>query len=247
MGKLAYRHQVSMWLASLRKVGGFRDEVILVTDRPACLATTLREAKLLGPAISSNDAVDIYGPAEGYEGNIHMVKRPHTGNINKMKQEKARAWLNMKVAQVPHPVSSIIYTDEDIIIGQNLGTFMSHVRSLEGRSHTLALFRDTGKSAGELHTGVVVMFPGKQTDECLQAWAKHLTGNKIGSAQFMEEVATEEALEDAPERPELTKIRTAASQETETEVEIEEGAMLKEEMESLGPDQHALVKTGACR
>merc|ERR1719235_1740657 len=236
MGKLAYRHQVSMWLASLRKVGGFRDEVVIITDRPACLATTLREAKLLGPSISSNDAVDIYGPADGYEGNIHMVKRPHTGNINKMKQEKARAWLNMQVAQIPHPVSSIVYTDEDIVIGKNLDRFMVQVRQLEQAKHTLALFRDTGKSKGELHTGIVVMFPGKATDECLQAWAKHLTGNKIGSAQFMEEVSSEDAMGDgSPQRPELTKIRTAAStaasQESGTEVEIEEGAMLKEEME----------------
>merc|ERR1719161_768462 len=100
-----------------------------------------------------------------------------------MKQEKARGWLNVKVAELPYPVSSIIYTDEDVVIGKDLTEFMKYVRSLESLNHTLALFRDTGKSAGELHTGVVVMFPNTHTDNCLQAWAKKLTGRQIGSAE----------------------------------------------------------------
>merc|ERR1719161_37266 len=108
-----------------------------------------------------------------------------------MKQEKARGWLNVKVAELPYPASSIIYTDEDVVIGKDLTEFMKYVRSLEGLNHTLALFRDTGKSAGELHTGVVVMFPGAHTDECLQAWGKKLTGVHIGSAQFNLEDAHE--------------------------------------------------------
>jgi len=70
-----------------------------------------------------------------------------------MKLEKARAFHNMKVADIPHPISSIIYTDEDIVIGKDLGEFVSLVRSIEHDKWTLALFKDTGLSAGELHTG----------------------------------------------------------------------------------------------
>merc|ERR1719160_363847 len=100
-----------------------------------------------------------------------------------MKLEKARGWLNVRVANIPFNVSSIVYTDEDVVIGKDLTQFMKYVRSLEPLNHTLALFRDTGKSAGELHTGVVVMFPGRGTDECLQAWGKKLTGVTIGTTK----------------------------------------------------------------
>merc|ERR1740117_1871806 len=100
-----------------------------------------------------------------------------------MKLEKARGWLNIAKASVPHPVSSIIYTDEDVVIGKSIHEFVALVRDLESSKHTLALFRDTGASAGELHTGVVIMFPGMGTDQCLQAWGKALTGKEIGSAQ----------------------------------------------------------------
>jgi len=183
MGNLAFRHQVSMWLGSLRQVGGWKGEAVIVTDHAKCLAKTLLEAKLLGPMLTSDENVDIFGPAEGYAGNVHLVKRPLAHSINKMKLEKARAWLNLKNAAIPHPVSSVIYTDEDVVIGKNIANFVGVIRELEKAKHTLALFRDTGSAAGELHTGVVAMFPGEATDKCLQAWGKKLTGVGIGSAQ----------------------------------------------------------------
>merc|ERR550537_1607192 len=62
MGKLAYRHQASLWLTSLRMVGGWVGTAVMVTDKPDCLATTLGEAKLLGDKLSSSENVDIYGP-----------------------------------------------------------------------------------------------------------------------------------------------------------------------------------------
>jgi len=183
MGKLAYRHQVSLWLSSVRKLGGWKDEAVIVTDKPTCLSKTLDEAKLLGEKLSSSENVDVYGPAAGYTGNIHIVKRPTTKNINKMKLEKARAWVNLKVAALPHNPSSIIYTDEDVIVAKDLKEFMGLVRELEKAKHTLALFRDTGASAGELHTGVVIIFPGVHTEDCLQAWGKaHWSPNRQFSA-----------------------------------------------------------------
>merc|ERR1719171_2374017 len=68
-----------------------------------------------------------------------------------------------------------------MLIGQDLTSFISLVRQLELQGHTLALFKDTGGSKGELHTGVVVMFRGSITDQCLQAWGKKLTGLQIGN------------------------------------------------------------------
>merc|ERR1719316_1532126 len=144
-----------------------------------------------------------------------------------MKLEKARAWINVKVAKIPHPISSIIYTDEDIVIAKNLKEFISIVHDLEKQKFTLALFRDTGLSAGELHTGIVVMFPGKFTDDCLQAWGKKLTGVSIGSAEF--------------------KADLRESEESAELADIEEDAVLEEEAKAMGPDQQALHGTGQCR
>eukprot|EP00746_Dinoflagellata_sp_MGD_P155666 gnl/MRDRNA2_/MRDRNA2_85493_c1_seq1.p1 gnl/MRDRNA2_/MRDRNA2_85493_c1~~gnl/MRDRNA2_/MRDRNA2_85493_c1_seq1.p1 ORF type:complete len:454 (+),score=111.75 gnl/MRDRNA2_/MRDRNA2_85493_c1_seq1:100-1461(+) len=183
MGKLAYRHQVSLWLSSIRLLGKFTGEAVIATDKPVCLSRTLAEAQLLGDLVHSDDHVDIYAPnPEKYKdmGNIHIVKRPEARTINKMKLEKARAWANMGVARVPHKISSIIYTDEDIVIAKDLRSFLLQIRQLETQGHTLALFRDTGKSAGELHTGIVAIFPGAATNRCLREWGKKLTGLDVG-------------------------------------------------------------------
>lgn len=236
MGRLAFRHQVSLWVSSLKKVGSWRGESLIVTDRPTCLAETLKEAKVIKEKLYGDDYVDIWAPAEGYEGNVHMVKRPLTNDINKMKLEKARAFLNINHAQIPYKVTSVVYTDEDVVIGKDLTEFLKYVRSLEGLNHTLALFRDTGKSAGELHTGVVVMFPGKGTDECLQAWGKKLTHVEIGSAlaKFNLEDAQEHALnEDVSAEADLSRIK--------------ENQLLDEEYAVMGPDQQALGATRPCK
>merc|ERR1719161_1217584 len=135
MGGLAFKHQVSTWYGSLRKLGGYKDEVVLVTDMPSCLEKTLSEAKLLGPVISKAEDVTIYGPGNGYVGNVHMVKRPPQQRIYMMKIEKTRAWENVKAAAIPHPVSSIIYSDGDVVIGQDLTKFVAEVRESEKAKH----------------------------------------------------------------------------------------------------------------
>jgi len=166
-----------------------------------------------------------------------MVKRPLAKSINMMKLEKARGWLNVAKAQIPHVVSSIIYTDEDVVIGKDISGFVDVVRGLEASKHTLALFRDTGASAGELHTGVVVMFPGKGTDECLQAWGKKLTGVQIGSAQ-----EAKFNLEDSQE--------LALNEDNNVDADvsvIKEDQLLDEEIAVMGPDQRALGQTKPCK
>jgi len=239
MGRLAFRHQVSLWLISLRKIGKWEGVAVIVTDRPTCLAKTLHEAGVIKPnkLKSSTDAVDIFESAAGYKGNLHMIKRPIANSINMMKLEKARGWLNVAVAQIPRTVSSIIYTDEDVVIGKDIAAFVDTVRGLEKSKHTLALFRDTGASAGELHTGVVVMFPGKGTDECLQAWGKALTGKQIGSALAFN-------LEDSQELALNDNINVDSDADTSV---IKEDQLLDEEMAVMGPDQQALGRTKACK
>eukprot|EP00746_Dinoflagellata_sp_MGD_P156600 gnl/MRDRNA2_/MRDRNA2_85899_c0_seq5.p1 gnl/MRDRNA2_/MRDRNA2_85899_c0~~gnl/MRDRNA2_/MRDRNA2_85899_c0_seq5.p1 ORF type:complete len:381 (+),score=85.71 gnl/MRDRNA2_/MRDRNA2_85899_c0_seq5:89-1231(+) len=240
MGDLAYRHQVSLWLSSVRLLGGFKDEVVIVTDRPTCLAKTLQEAKLLGPSLSSTANVDIYGPGEGYTGNIHLVKRPHTKEIYKMKLEKTRAWANVRLAAIPHAVSSIIYTDEDIVVGKNLDKFMATVRSLEEKNHPVALFRDTGTSAGELHTGIVVIFPGQVAEACLQSWGKKLTTTAIARIEAAQ----------ARKNPWMRHFNEVEEKEIEgeawgTDDGLDDGVDL--ELEMQGIDQQSLAKAKSCQ
>eukprot|EP00746_Dinoflagellata_sp_MGD_P156597 gnl/MRDRNA2_/MRDRNA2_85899_c0_seq2.p1 gnl/MRDRNA2_/MRDRNA2_85899_c0~~gnl/MRDRNA2_/MRDRNA2_85899_c0_seq2.p1 ORF type:complete len:401 (+),score=88.67 gnl/MRDRNA2_/MRDRNA2_85899_c0_seq2:89-1291(+) len=257
MGDLAYRHQVSLWLSSVRLLGGFKDEVVIVTDRPTCLAKTLQEAKLLGNLVSSTNTTDVFGPGQGYEGNVHLVKRPHTSTTYKMKIEKARAWANVEAAQIPHPVSSIIYTDEDIVIGRSLNRFLYRVRQLEEKKHSLALFKDTGTSAGELHTGIVVMFKGQATEDCLQEWGKVLTHSAKGR------IEARKRKERQRKKAQGRRFNDAGEKELEGEDAVEEKGLEGEDMdvgqeedqqeildldaEFVGIDQHSLAKSQACK
>jgi hypothetical protein len=228
MGHLAYKHQVRVWLHSLRKLGEFKDEAVIVTDKPACIAKTLMDGNLIGDNIKSTDDLDVYLPGKGYAGNVHIVKRPSVHKVIHMKLEKARAWLNINTAEIPHPVSSIIYTDEDIVMAKPLNNFVSLVRTVEKGRYTLACFEDQGVSKGEIHTGVVVMFPTQASEGCLRAWGKKLTGMEVPPApQFSlkSKVADEALKEEFDGRS--TVLDTWASQSSM-------GA------EAMGPDQMAL-------
>merc|ERR1719162_2837779 len=57
--KYTARHQVSLWLMSLRKLGKWEGEALIITDKPKCLEKTLEEAKLLGTKLHSSENVDI--------------------------------------------------------------------------------------------------------------------------------------------------------------------------------------------
>lgn len=180
MGDLADKSQVAVWLSSLRLLGKFTGEAVMVTDKPQCLQSTLTTAKLLGSQLFSDDAVDIYAPnPEKYKdmGNIHIIKRPAAKSQKRSRAmlEKTNAFVNLAVARVPHKVSSIIYADEDIVMAEDLTNFLSTVQGLEGQEHTLALFKDQGQSKlDNLHTGVFAIFPGESTETCLKQWGNNV-------------------------------------------------------------------------
>lgn len=243
MGRLAYRHQVSMWLGSLRKTGGWKGEAVIVTDKAVCLTKTLSEVGLLGKQIHDDQDVTIYAPAEGSSGNLHIVKRPSVNSVLKMKLEKARAFLNLKVAQIPYKVSSVVYTDEDIVFGYPVASFMQEVRTLEPLKHTLALFRDTGYTRGQLHTGIVVMFPTERTDKCLQAWGQKLTSVKIGSAQE----TLVGPISKAYGTISVSKLKAEDSEMDMADNSEGDADSEESDMEVTGPDQIALKATKPCR
>lgn len=169
MGCLATRNQVRLLVGSARQVGGFAGSIVLVTDKPDCLAKTLGNELLGGEKESSTAAADTYPGVEG--GKIYIVKARNTDDVREMKAQKTMAFKNIGVAQIEHPVSSAIYMDEDMVVGKNLDEFLSFVRAKEQDGQNfLSVFNDVGHSQGELHTGVIVMHPGEKLEKCMQAW-----------------------------------------------------------------------------
>jgi len=189
---------------------------------------------MLGPKLWSTKTVDVYGPPTGQTGNLHIVKRPVQTNVKMMKLEKARAWHNMAEAAIPHKVTSIVYTDEDVVMGKDLTKFLEVVKGLEQspKPYSLAVFRDKGLAAGELHTGIVIMFPGKHTNDCLRAWGKQLIGVDIGPAPMS-------LLEETPRKLNEAEISEQGSESLDESTD--------EESDEMGPDQQALGRTKECR
>jgi len=257
--KYTQRHQVSLWLSSLREkqMGNWDGEAIIVTDKPKCLAKTLEETKMLGKKDldRSNEFVDVYGPPEGLTGNLHVIKRPHTGAINRMKLEKARAWINFRNSGIQGKVGLIVYTDEDIVMGKDVHNFVAEATSYVPDKHSLALFRDTGASKGELHTGVVVIYNNEHAQACVKEWGRKLTGLDIDEwrnehdVKAVDEKAGEglDATDAAKEQPKLvdeSAFEKEAIETDESEAESDEGLQQEGVM---GPDQQALGRTQPCR
>jgi len=186
MGNYGGRHQAKLWLGSLRQVGKWQGTVMLVSDHPLCLANTLGEELLGGPIEHSDENVHIY-PGTGAGGRVHIAHGEAktglkhggagAGTQNKgFKMQKQLVWSHIEGSKFSHPVSAVIYTDEDIVFGKDLGEAISSIRATEAGDYALSLFDDQGNSARkhELHTGVVVSYPTEKSKDCLAAWMKNL-------------------------------------------------------------------------
>lgn len=228
MGSFPLRRQYKLWMASLRQVGKYEGTVVFVTDKPGCISQGLGEKLLGGRMTYSDKNVDIYPGVPGV-GQVHILKVKKPRSVRGIKMHKSKAWQNMALAKIEHPVSSIVYTDTDVVIGKELNSFMAYEKSLEKKQHTLALFPDIGDANWEgghdtdgpsgkaVHTGVVVMFPNKHSQACLKQW-----GEQVGGGS------------DDPK-----PIHHFSNSLLETEIESEEG--------SAGVDQQALHHAPACR
>lgn len=230
MGSFPLRKQYKLWMASLRQVGKYDGTVVFVTDKPGCIEKGLGD-KLLGGDMEYTDSnVDVY-PGTG-KGKVHILKVKKPRSVRGIKMHKSKAWANLANAKIDHEVSSIIYTDTDVVIGKDLRSFMAYAKSLETKEHTLALFPDTGGAAWEggesigVHTGVVVMFPTKKSQECLKEWGQHVGGGSDDPAP----------------------IHHFGSKKKEEVSLLETGSELdKEMMESTGVDQQALGNARSCK
>merc|ERR1719198_1784109 len=182
MGSFPFRKQYKLWMASLREVGKYDGTVVLVTDKPGCIEHGLGEKLLGGNMTYSDKNVDIY-PGTG-KGKVHVLKVKKPRSVRGIKLHKSKVWGNLEMAKIEHTVSSVVYTDTDVVIGRDLRSFMAYEKSLERKQLTLALFPDmgganweggvesiaTGGKVGSLHTGIVIMFPNKHSQACLKEW-----------------------------------------------------------------------------
>jgi len=227
MAKLASKHQTRLWLSTIRQVGKYDGEIVMVTDKADCLAKNLGEKLLGGPKIQekSTEAVDVYPGGEN-KGHVYMVKVPTTTNVKEMKQQKAKAWQNIRTVGLKP--SYIVHTDQDIVFGDELKSFLQTVDVLDvtGDTPNLALFVDQGVTKGQLHTGIVVMFPGEKTETCLNEWGAKILKTKSSKYHGLKDSHTEVVDFDG---------------------ELTETAGAKMEAEFFGPDQRALATVKSCK
>jgi len=178
MGEYSGRHQARLWMSSLRKVGKWKGTIMMTSDKAECLANVLGEDLLGGKMEYTDDDVTIY-PGTGPTGRVHIVhgKSKHAGGGlmgKEFKRQKQLVWNHTDEAQFNHEVSSVVYTDEDIVFGKDLTNAMKDIRETEKHHYTLSLFQDQGHSSGELHTGIVVSYPTNRSKACLAGWMKTL-------------------------------------------------------------------------
>lgn len=226
MNQAAQKHQVRLWLSSLRQVGQWKGAVVLVTDKPECLTKNLGR-ELLGQKTEGDENVDIYSGAGGTK--LHIVKVAPTENVREMKFQKAKAWENVDLARISHPVSSVVYVDMDVVMAKGLQDFIPYVRALENDGHTIAVFRDTGVTGDyeqgkptAIHTGVVIIFRGEATAKCMAKWGELL----LTEPSMAELLAKDPHLMDNVTQP---------------------ASLLQVQASMQGPDQRALTKSEPCQ
>jgi len=216
MGSFPFRKQYKLWLATLRQVGKYDGTVMIVSDKPECIQNGLGKELLGGEKLPESDTnVNIY-PGTG-NGKIHILKVRTPQSVRGIKMHKGRAWSNMKKAKIDHAVSSIVYTDTDVFVAQDVNPWLSYAKSLERKRFTLALFPDLGQREDEtqnLHTGVVVMFPTRSSQLCISAWSRELGGGSDDPAPLNH---------------------------------FGKESLLQQKQQATGVDQQALVRTNECR
>jgi hypothetical protein len=177
MGSFPFRRQYKLWLGALREAGKYDGTVVMVTDKPECIANGLGPKLLGGEREYTDENVDIY-PGTG-NGKIHILKVFTPRSVLGIKMHKSKAWANIQKAKIDHPVSSIVYTDTDVVVAQDINEWLKYEKSLEKKRITLALFPDIGQLndvSQNLHTGVVVMFPTVLSQRCIKSWGRQLGG-----------------------------------------------------------------------
>jgi len=97
-GKMADKKSVDFTLSTIRRIGRWRGDIYILTDRPECFV----------------DAIKLY--------NIKISKIPTTSSIIDIKSYKMNIFPHL-----PENINSILYLDSDIIIARNFNTFFKDI------------------------------------------------------------------------------------------------------------------------
>ncbi len=165
MGTMAKEQLTEYSIASLRKVGGWKGPVYVLTDRPSCFAT----------AVSSFDIKTAVVPTE------------ISKDIMKIKNLKATLF-----EYLPPGVDSVVYLDVDIMLQRPVSHFLMDIGSSLARmtdGFDIGAFPDAqghylGFCSGceKWHTGVILA-KRDHGDKCMAQWSNNITGGKFDSDQ----------------------------------------------------------------
>jgi len=165
IGAMAKETMTDYSIATLRKLGGWKGSIYILTDKPSCFSSTIK----------SYDVIPLKVPAS-------MSK-----NIMEIKSLKARMY-----EFLPIEVTSVIYLDVDIVLQKPVGHFLMDVgNSLKkmGGTFDVGAFPDArghyfGFCAGceKWHTGVLFVrrYDGQN---CLKEWGKLITSGEFDTDQ----------------------------------------------------------------
>eukprot|EP00747_Dinoflagellata_sp_TGD_P178599 gnl/TRDRNA2_/TRDRNA2_27806_c0_seq1.p1 gnl/TRDRNA2_/TRDRNA2_27806_c0~~gnl/TRDRNA2_/TRDRNA2_27806_c0_seq1.p1 ORF type:complete len:362 (+),score=23.01 gnl/TRDRNA2_/TRDRNA2_27806_c0_seq1:31-1116(+) len=185
------RNLIKVWMKSLRQLGGFKGPVIIITDNVRCVAAALE-------AIDPGDETIIDKFHHKRNEYISLGNRTFivesrqfsfdiTGDL--AKTQKQQVWDYITLLPIVAPTSAI-WLDLDIVVGKSLNTFLDHVAHLEKAKPNefyepknlqqgnltlvpnIALVED--HLPGEVHTGMMVVFPHQTARVCMNAWRKTL-------------------------------------------------------------------------
>jgi hypothetical protein len=156
-------------VTSLRKVGGWKGKVFLLTDQPSCFDNLLAT-----------------------QSGVEVVQVPSVSSIMEIKSLKAKVF-----EHIPASIESVLYIDVDIVVAKSMESFFNelHVQIGSRKDIDMGAFLDAkghfiGWCSGceKWHTGVLLMFR-QSGSKCLESW-----GSTILSSRFETD---QESLDDA--------------------------------------------------
>lgn len=169
MGSLSQNKMIDVTLSSIRKVGKWKGDIYILTDRPECFKKAIKTLE------------------------VKIISIPTTPSFMMIKAVKPSIF-----KYLPTEVKNILYLDSDIITTRNLNTFIRHISTLatptdtqgsEGSEFNLGMFRDSkghlvGFCSGcdKWHTGVMWLSRYKGQD-CLKAWETLILSGKYSADQ----------------------------------------------------------------
>jgi hypothetical protein len=150
-------------IASIRRYGGWKGAIYVITDRPTCFKET----------------IDAY--------QVDVITIPKTNSIIEIKSFKTKM-----MNYLPKEVTAAVYIDVDILVTKDLSEFLYDAEQLmqsKGSKFDYAMFLDAAghyigfcNGCEKWHTGVIVLKRDKG-ETCMAEWEKILLSGAFATDQ----------------------------------------------------------------